>query len=210
MNVSAQLYDFIFVARTSDQEDNALIEATADAGNVYLGMAFELLEGENPSSVDSGKSEQLEYLSKTKWEIKIQGDPREFYFGVNPLITFPTLASAAKGLGYLNMKPDPDGVTRRLPLLVRYQEAFYPSFSFRAICDYLNVDPDHVVVKPGQSITLKDARRPGEASGHDIIIPIDQECNMFINFIGPWERIKHYNFVDIFHRCIGCGSGADG
>jgi serine phosphatase RsbU (regulator of sigma subunit) len=97
------------------------------------------------------------------------------------------------------MKPDPDGVTRRLPLLVRYQEAFYPSFSFRAICDYLNVDPDHVVVKPGQSITLKDARRPGEASGHDIIIPIDQECNMFINFIGPWERIKHYNFVDIFH-----------
>ena len=198
MNVSAQLYDFIFAARISDQEDNALIEATADAGDVYFGMAFELLRGENPSSVDSGQSEQLEYLSRNKWEVKIQGDPRGFYLGVNPLITFPTLASAAKGLGYLNMKPDPDGVTRRLPLLVRYREAFYPSFSFRAICDYLNVDPDSIVVKPGESITLKDARRPGETGGRDIVIPIDHERNMLINFIGPWERMKHYNFVDIY------------
>jgi serine phosphatase RsbU (regulator of sigma subunit) len=198
MNVAAQLYDFIFAARTSDSEDSALIDATYAAGNIYLGLVFELLKGKNPSSVESPQSEELEYLNKTKWEVKILGDPEEFHVGVNPIITFPALASAANGLGYLNIKPDSDGVTRRLPLLVRYQGSFYPSFSFRAICDYLNVPPENILVKPGATITLKDARRPGESEASDIVIPIDENGNMIINFLGPWERMKHYNFVDIY------------
>jgi len=198
MDVAAQLYDFIFAARTSDSEDSALIEATSAAGNVYLGMAFELLKEKSPSSVDPLQTEEGKYLDKTKWQVKIQGDPEEFYLGANPLVTFPALASAATGLGYLNMKPDPDGVTRRLPLLVRYQEGFYPSFSFRAVCDYLHVPPENILVKPGAAITLKDARRPGEAKASDMVIPIDETGNMTVNFIGPWERMKHYNFVDIY------------
>lgn len=198
MKVAAQLYDFIFAARTSDTEDSALIEATSVAGNVYLGMAFELLKEKSPSSVDPLQTEGGKYLDKTKWQVKIQGDPEEFYLGANPLVTFLALASAAKGLGYLNMKPDPDGVTRRLPLLVRYQEGFYPSFSLRAVCDYLQVTPGNILVKPGAAITLKDARRPGEAKASDIVIPIDEAGNMTVNFVGPWERMKHYNFVDIY------------
>jgi sigma-B regulation protein RsbU (phosphoserine phosphatase) len=198
MNVAAQVYDFIFAAPTSDSEDSALIEATSVAGNVYLGMAFELLKEKSPSSVDPFQTEEGKYLDKTKWQVKIQGDPAEFYFGANPLVTFLALASAAKGLGYLNMKPDPDGVTRRLPLLVRYQEGFYPSFSLRAVCDYLQVPPGNILVKPGAAITLKDARRPGEVKASDIVIPIDETGNMTVNFVGPWERIKHYNFVDIY------------
>jgi len=197
MNVSAQLYDFIFAARSNEEDDKKLRAATKKAGNVYFGLAFELLEGTIPTHKDSNKSEQVKYLDGTKWKVVVDGDPSEFYTGANPLITFLFLASVSKGLGYLNLQSDRDGVFRRLPLLVRYQDAFFPSFSFRAICDYLNVPPQNIIVKPGSTITLKNAKRPGQIETYDIVIPIDRRGNMVIDFIGSWERMKHYNFADV-------------
>ena len=199
MNVSAQLYDFIFAARSNDKDDNALIDATSKAGNVYFGLAFELLKETDQRYEDPKKANAIEYLDKTKWRVILEGDATAFYSGVNPLTTFPALSSASRGLGYLSLKADSDGVFRRLPLLIRYNNAFYPSYAFRAICGYLGVSPESIVVKPGKTIAMKNAKRPGAAAGHNIVIPIDRYGNMVINFIGPWDRMKHYNFADIFH-----------
>ena len=198
MNVSAQLYDFIFAARSNDKDDNALIDATSKAGNVYFGLAFELLKETDQRYEDPKKANAIEYLDKTKWRVILEGDATAFYSGVNPLTTFQALSSASRGLGYLSLKADSDGVFRRLPLLIRYNNAFYPSYAFRAICGYLGVSPESIVVKPGKTITMKNAKRPGAAAGHNIVIPIDRYGNMVINFIGPWDRMKHYNFADIF------------
>ena len=197
MNVSAQLYDFIFAARSNDEEDSALIDAAKKAGNVYFGLAFELLKERKLKLNQSKDTKELLYLNKTKWQVAVKKDPTAFYVGANPLITFPALASASHGLGYLSLKFDPDGVFRRLPLLVRYRGAYYPSFAFRAICDYLKVSPENIVIKPGENITLKEAKRNRDTTANDIVIPIDRYGNMLINFIGPWERMKHYNFADI-------------
>ena len=199
MNVSTQLYDFIFAARSNDKDDNALINATSKAGNVYFGLAFELLKEADQGYEEPKKASAIEYLDRTKWCVILKGDAKAFYAGVNPLTTFPALSSASRGQGYLNLKADHDGVFRRLPLLFRYNNAFYPSYAFRAICGYLGVSPESIVVKPGKTITMKNAKRPGTAAGHDIAIPIDQHGNMVINFIGPWDRMKHYNFADIFY-----------
>ncbi len=200
MNVSAQMYDFIFAARSNQVEDRAFINATKGAGNVYFGMAFNLeRKGGQRSQQPKRDLKDIGYLELTEWNVAVDGDHDDLYKGIKPLITFPELASVSKGLGYLNLKTDPDGVNRRIPLLVRFEEAFYPGFAFRGICDYLNVTPNKVVVRPGKSITLKDAKRPGESSGHNIVIPIDRHGNMLINFIGPWERMTHYDFADLFY-----------
>ncbi len=200
MNVSAQMYDFIFAARADRVEDHLLIKATQDAANVYFGMAFNL--GKMDVSIEQqikGGTKDVPYLEKTGWNVFVDGDPNGFYQGAVPLVTFPELAAVSRGLGFLNLKTDADGVNRRIPLLVMYNEGFYPSFAFRGICDYLNVSPEKIIVKPGKSITLEDAKRPDRSSGQNIIIPIDQHGNMLVNFIGPWERMKHYNFADIFY-----------
>jgi len=198
MNASMILYDFFFAARLDEEDDRALIKATEGAGNVYFGLVFELLREAGPSGNHAKDSEDLSYLGKTKWQVVVTGDSEGFYVGGNPIITFPALASASRGLGYLSLNPDRDGVFRRLPLLVRYDEAFYPSFAFRAICDYLNVPPGKIIINPGKkTITLKDAHRPGERAPHDIVIPIDRHGNMVINFIGSWGRMDHYNFSDV-------------
>jgi len=200
MNASAQMYDFIFAARSDQVKDRALINATKEAGNVYFGLAFKLAEREDQKAQQLKRdSKEVAYLELTEWNVVVDGDPNDLYEGVKAVITFPELASVSKGLGYLNIKTDPDGVNRSIPLLVKYKGAFYPSFAFRGICDFLNIAPGKIIIRPGKSITLKDAKRPGGSSGHDIAIPIDRHGNMLINFIGPWQRMRHYNFADLFY-----------
>ena len=197
MQVSAQVYDFIFAARLDEVDDRELIKATHEAGNVYFGLAFELWQEDQFLKRKKKPQDAIPYLNRTKWHVIVVGEPQAFYVGMNPLATFSELASASRGLGSLSIKFDRDGVLRRVPLIVRYEGDFYPILPFRVICDFLKVPPEKIVVKPGKNITLQDARRPGEKQSHDIVIPIDQQGNMLVNYIGPWGQMDHYNFADI-------------
>ena len=143
------------------------------------------------------RPEDARYLEQTAWHVMVQGDTSAFYTGTNPLVTFSPLAAAARGVGFLSITADRDGAFRRIPLLVRYGAAFYPSFAFQVVCEYLRVPPNKVLVRPGTSIVLRDAQGPGAATPHDVVIPIDRHGNMVINYLGAWERLKHHNLADI-------------
>jgi adenylate cyclase len=197
MHVAVQAHDFIFAARTTPEEDQALIDATAAADHVYFGLAMRLDKGVPTPPFSPARPEDVRYLEQTAWRVTVQGDTRAFYTGTNPLTTFAPLATAARGLGFLSITADRDGAFRRVPLLVRYGEVFYPSFAFRVACEYLGVPPNKIRVQPGQHIVLREARRPGGGLPHDVVIPIDRSGNMVINYLGPWERLKHYNLADI-------------
>jgi class 3 adenylate cyclase len=100
-------------------------------------------------------------------------------------------------MGSLSVKFDRDGVLRRLPLLVRYQDGYYPSLAFRVICDYLGVLPENIVLHPGKHLVLRNAKRPGEEKPKNIAIPIDESCSMIVNYLGPWGTMNHYSLADI-------------
>jgi adenylate cyclase len=193
MQVSAQLWDFIFAAPDRPEHDTAMIRATRKAGHVYYGMALKL-------------SRQPEVPADTRplagvrtWQMNTTGDARKVPVGLAPFATFDALAGAARGVGSLSIRFDPDGVLRRVPLLVRRGDGFIPVLSLQVACDYLGVGPEQMVLVPGQHLLLKDARRPGDAQPADIRIPIDEQGYMRVNFAGPWERMDHYNIADILH-----------
>ena len=198
MRVAAQVYDFIFAAKINEQDDLELIQAVKEAGNAYFGLALELRQSGGAASRKKGLSQGRSYVLQTKWNIFTDAEPGKFYVGENPLTTYADLADASRGLGSLSVKFDPDGVLRRVPLLVRYDGAFYPLLPLRVACDYLQVSPEKIILNPGRSIILKDAKRPG-SQPHDITIPIDDRGNMVVNYIGSWGRMDHYNFADILH-----------
>jgi adenylate cyclase len=193
MGVAAQVYDFVFAVPQSEDLDRALVTATSEAANVYYGVAFALSDESDPAS--AGNPEADDYLAKTAWRLETEGGARDsgIRFGVRPLMTFQALAAASRGLGSLTIEPDPDGVIRRVPLILRYGAAFYPSLPLRVVCDYLHVPDDRIVVRPGHSITLQ------RADSSDIVIPIDARGYFRINFIGAWDRMRHYNFSDVYH-----------
>jgi len=197
MNAAVQAYDIIFAAPSTEKDDRSLMDATAESGNVYFGLAFSFDEEDRPRRRKPPGEETRAYLDRTTWQVDVRGDASGFYTGTARVLTFPRLASPSRGLGYLSIKPDDDGVYRRIPLLVRYEGGYYPSLSFRVACDYLDVSPANIIVRPGKDITLKDARRPG-GTPHDIAIPIDDRGAMVLNFVGPWECMVHYDFADVY------------
>lgn len=197
MQTAAQAWDYIFRAPSSPEEDSIFLRANREAGNTYYGVAFGLREDFPVSQAPRPRS-HIEYLQLTKWYVTVDGDTSEMYIGVNPILTFPELASTTRGLGYLSLHIDPDGVFRRAPLLIRYEDGFYPSLPFRVLCDYLHVRPSDIVLKPGKHIILRNAKKPNEPP-RDIVIPVDDHCNLLINFLGPWDAMTHYNMAAVYH-----------
>jgi len=199
MRVAAQVYDFIFAAKIDEQDDLELIQAVREAGNVYFGLALELRQPGERGNRKKGPSKGRSYVLQTKWDVIADPDQGKLYVGEAPLATYADLANASRGLGSLSVKFDPDGVLRRVPLLVRYEDAHYPLLPLRVICDYLQVPPEKIVLKPDRHIILPGAIRPGspDSEPDDIRIPIDRHGNMIVNYIGPWGRMDHYNFADI-------------
>lgn len=179
-------------------DDQALVHATSQAGHVYLGLTLALgKDGQRTRQLPS-RNEDKAYVQEMAWRPVIHGDLRHFYTGLDTITTFSHLAKAAQGLGNLTASVDPDGVLRRWPLLVRYEDALYPTLGFQVICAYLGVSPAQVHVTPGKHIVLRGARRPGTPAPHDIVIPIDDHGQMVINYLGNWERLTHYHLVDIY------------
>lgn len=197
MGVSAQLHDVIFAAPANHEDDAALIEAVQNSNNVYLGLAFRLSLSKVGRGDKSPNPDVDAYLTENSWNLETRGDPAGFYHGHTPLMTFPKLAQVSRGLGYLNLTADPDGVFRRIPLVVRFNDSYYPSAPFRLICDYLGIRQSDIVIEPGEFITLLNPKKPRGQASESIKIPIDNQGNMVINFIGPWARMKHYHFSDV-------------
>lgn len=131
MQVAAQAYDLVLPARSSAAPDNALIAAAAAAGHVYFGLAFATLATGPVSCQPSDSGVDVPYLERTTWHTRVAGDPCQLPLGSEPLLTFPRLAAATRGLGYLNVNFDRDGVYRRVPLLVRSAGGLYASLPFR-------------------------------------------------------------------------------
>ena len=196
MGVAAQVYDFIFAAKINTQDDYELIQAVKDADNAYFGLALELRKPGAPKNPKKLVSKGRSYVIQTQWDVRADSAGDKLYVGENPLSTYAELANASRGLGSLSVKFDPDGVLRRVPLLVRFEDSFYPLLPLRVVCDYLQVPPAKIILNPGRSIILKDAKRPGSGP-RDIVIPVDRQGDMIVNFIGPWEHMDHYNFADI-------------
>jgi adenylate cyclase len=197
--VAEQLHDVIFAAPTAPGEDQELVEATTEAGAVFYGMALGLTRRSGGAGDGTTTPAGPELLARDRWELSIVGDPSKLYETTGRFQTFAQLAGAARGLGFLDIVADQDGVYRRVPLLARDGDAFVPSMPFRVVCDFLGVDPSRIEVAPGRGITLREARRPGAESTHDLVIPIDDEGRMIVNYIGPWGRMKHYSFDTVYH-----------
>ena len=185
--VAAQAHDVIYAAPLPG--DDALLAATRAAGSVYYGMALGLADsGHDSKDAEAGAT----IPDRDRWRPHIHGNASTLYTSARPFVTFPALAGAARGLGFLDIRVERDGVYRFAPLFGRVGDTLVPSLPLRVVCDYLGVTPDRIDVLPGRRVTLRGARRPGDAAAKDIVIPIDERGRMVVNYAGSWESLKHY------------------
>jgi adenylate cyclase len=101
--------------------------------------------------------------------------------GIAPAI-LPLLRESA-GAGFPNVVIDPDGIRRRIQLLVEYDGAYVPQLVFAPILDILK--PERIV-RSGRSLTLVNALDPANLDSgkrKNIVIPLDEHGYFLINWL---------------------------
>ncbi len=95
--------------------------------------------------------------------------------------------------GYFNLTPDPDGIIRRYPLVMKSGENYYAPFWLHMIGNYRE-KPHPKFFANGfgiQSVTMGDLK-----------VPVDPEGQFLLNYYGGPQTFTHYSISDILQDKI--------
>jgi adenylate cyclase len=208
----AKSYDRL---RAELDTDPALARAIARNGNVVLPIVFLWSEEETRHLRLRDTDRAAQDLETQALRVGREGgaesvllnapDPKGFVGNLGLLQT------AARGVGHINMTPDPDGSLRRVRLAVRYQGRFVPAADLQAARLFLGA-PELVLEAADYGITAValGARR----------IPTDEEGRVLIRYYGPEQTVRTVSAADVLagradaslvkDRIVLVGTGAKG
>lgn len=104
-----------------------------------------------------------------------------------PEANIAVISQATKYAGTFSMKPDPDGVVRRMPAVFKFRDYLYAPLSLITVSAYLDKDIALDISEFGI-----DSVRLGRVS-----IPTDEYGNVFINYRGGPRTFPHISVTDI-------------
>jgi len=84
--------------------------------------------------------------------------------------------TTARSIGFVNTLPDIDGVFRRIPLFLTYQNRWYGSLPLLMAMDYLKIESVDITFYPGQYIEV------AKEDGGFTKIPVNEYGEMLIDF----------------------------
>lgn len=181
-----------FVARLPELEKrldyDALLAEHLRSRPVVLGYYFNFGDsqeksGQMPKPVLSAGL----FAGKTVSFLKAAG------YGAN----LPVLSQSATAAGHFNPVSDPDGVLRRVPLLVEYENQYYESLSLamvRAFLNYPAIEPVYPEPILGKSYKNIEWFKVGP-----VRIPVDGGGAALIPYRGPQGSFTYVSAADVLH-----------
>ncbi|MCB9800278.1 MAG: CHASE2 domain-containing protein [Candidatus Omnitrophica bacterium] len=108
-----------------------------------------------------------------------------YYYQIKPFGAFfpiPALGHAAKAIGFVNVEPDQDGVTRRVKAFLRTGEGvfYHPAIQMKLL-------------------TLKDAE---EQKAWFAKLPLDHQNRFWINYPGPVTSFRRISFFEVIRLAV--------
>lgn len=157
---------------------------------VVLGYYFNI-ETEGGSAIRGGA---LPSPALTRDDFIVKPDMKEAIgYGAN----LPVLQEHARAGGHFNPHIDADGIVRRVPLLIEFENNFYESLSLAIIRLILGVDKIEPVF--AQDIAQNYASLEWLRVGR-IAIPVDEEVRAIIPYRGRERSFPYISATDILHR----------
>ncbi len=126
------------------------------------------------------------------------GEALEPHRATEALFPLKQFAEEAAGLGHVYGLPDLDGVTRYEYLVLRHQDAYYPSFGLEVARVYLGVPKDRMSLTLGEGVRLDE-----------VLIPTDQKARMLINYAGRERSFQYVSATDVIHQRVPPGTFRD-
>ncbi len=162
----AIVFDILFVDPGQRKTDEAFANVVKEAGNVVLAAKLEV----RPPDAEPGKLEHVkEAVDKAAvamnepWPFPAWGDVGVF---LSPL---PELTTAARGLGFVNVEPDPDNTIRRADLLQAALDPKAPLASLALAAARAALGTDASVRFNGRELLVGDAKIPLGDDGRPLV-----------------------------------------
>ncbi len=178
------LFDILFTERQDENNDGALVDATAAAGNVVHSM----IVNHEKSDKDERNSSQLNRPFPPGFADKfalrnVQGSLNVLESERNNDFTIPIekLQPAAHRLAVVEFTPDVDGVLRRTKPLREYQGRYFPVLGLAPF-----IEENSKIIIGAKAVQINDR-----------ILPIDRNGNYLINMYGT-ESIEPISAGGIF------------
>ena len=163
--------------------------------------------GLDPAATDVANGLAVPYLLDVAIPAaNLHGVPAEYHYAVNANLPAPVLRDSVQH-GFINVPRDPDGLIRRVPLVIGFEyrlpdgtlhRAFVPSFALLAVLDHWRLTSKAVRVEFGRWLTIDRGARGV------VRAPIDRDGRMPLNFTG---RLDDYPNVS-FRALLGAGEYA--
>lgn len=193
MGASQIVYDVHFSKPTNPQSDQFLGHAAAQAGNTVFGLKFLpqiQTKTQTPDSLDLRSIQRFALKQKAS-----NADHDVFSAPMIRSLPIAPLVTGAFGMGFINTYNDPDGVCRRAPAVIKIKEDYFLQLVLPGLAQRFGADPRNIEFNPGKNLVLKLPTNPSK--GGNLTIPLDDQSNVLINWIGGWKDLKHYSFRDI-------------
>ena len=109
----------------------------------------------------------------------------------------PEFQAAAANAGHFNPLVDPDGVSRRVPMLAEYHGAYYEALSLamvRVLAGYPKVEPG---IAPGRFVSKSYSGLEWLKAG-PVTIPVDENVSAFIPYRGKRGSFNYISLADVY------------
>ena len=106
-------------------------------------------------------------------------------------------SSAADG-GHINPIVDPDGIIRRVPMLIQYGERYYESLGLASARNLLGSLP----IKP---LLAENSHAPGDLEILDVggaLLPVDPELASYVPYRGPYKSFEYISASDVLNKSL--------
>jgi len=208
LGASTVALDMVFAESDRDGEgtvspDAALAE-TLRAGRVVLGYALTFDAG--------GPSRECVHhplgVAVIQDEDEDTDDP--FFRAAAAVCNIPNLAQAATASGFLNAGPDPDGILRRVPLVMELGGRIYPSLALAAVSAatgtrgvalrVANVNTSTLLISSDAATGSAEADlRPLRG---EMDVPLDGKSNLLLRYRGVKRTFPYVSAVDVLNRQV--------
>ncbi len=111
-----------------------------------------------------------------------------FFHATGSICNLPVLTEAANVSGFMNAAPDPDGLLRRIPVLVERDGQVYPSLALSA---FKSVSGTRDV-----SLRVANVNSSSLVLG-DNTVPLDGQSNLLLRYRGPKRTFPYVSAVDV-------------
>jgi diguanylate cyclase (GGDEF)-like protein len=174
-------FDLMFVKsmRSKPSADAALTSAIARNKNVYVSMNFD----NQPE--DLRKPAQLPQSLTVNVQNNSHTDFSDLTYS-NCRTILQSIINSTSNIGIINVSRADDGVLRKMPLFLNYQDQFYPQLALKVGMDYLGINQKDFVIN----------KNAVKISGREV--PLDKDGSVILNWYGPagtYDYIPMYKLI---------------